>query len=66
MTGLGGGWGAEGWTVDQGRRCRIRKWCSFSRTMGLREGVGMCRTGSRGGRFDSLVGLVIQIYTTIS
>ena len=51
--------------MDPGRRFRIRKWGALGQIVVRREGVGMCRTGSRGAIFDGLVGLGIQIYTTI-
>ena len=61
-----GGRGTKGRTVDQGGRCRIQQWGALRPTMGRREGVKLFQTGSRGGRVDFLVGMGIQIYTTIS
>ena len=65
LTGIGGDQGAEGLTVDQSRRCPIRKWGAFRRTVGRRRGVWVCQNGSRGGRVDGIVGLGIQIYINI-
>ena len=44
----------------------MRKWNSLSRTVGQREGVGLCQTGSLGERVDGLALLGPQHYTTIS
>ena len=60
------GWGTEVRTVVRGRRCRIRKWGAPIRTVGGREGVGVCQNGIRGRKVDVIFGLGIQLYTTIS